>query len=569
MKNMVKSIKSYTTKLRGSRPWPLFIELGLLVIIAAAFIIEMAHIAETSWQQLFLYSGDSLTLPVIYKSIQLHEPIKWVFSAQLNLFPEGILFAIALLFGHAARQALFFNALVNILVIYGLIRLFLKTATRASLHQRQLFGLVTMLIIFVCLLLELPSDFGQTMVTYMLFNTYYSGPLFTGLLGVSFIAWQLRQPQALSHRGWWLTIGMALLSLLTIASNPIYIIQFSLPFLITIGVVYWLREVKRDRLVTLLWPQLIPIILALFIRQVFLKPFIGQDATSHLSSLKNLLDWRVSFDFMIGSVAPVLESFGTRIRIFISVGLYFSCLFSMLHLLNKKQKGLGFKMHPEKLFAALFVILEPIVLAACLYDGAATPDRYLINSFVVLFLAIPLLADVKIKAHYKRLLVWATVTASIVIVVLSGVRLPALRPFWASSDPDETCLAQALNYQPANGLADYWVARPLDIYNTHGERVLQSKGSNIYPWLNNIADYQGKYFTFYVVQRNAAFTRYFTPRDIVIPRYATSTTVCSDFTVYHYVPGSRGYTLLNATIQKSLDKTEKARQDGTLAGPQL
>ncbi|HET9173766.1 MAG TPA: hypothetical protein VFN56_00615 [Candidatus Saccharimonadales bacterium] len=539
------------------------IELLIVVTIAASFVIEMAHIATTKWLQLFLYNGDSLTLPIIFKSLQYHEPIQWVFSSQLNLFPEAILYALGLPFTHSTKIALFINAAVNVLIFYLLIRLFLKTVTHASLRVRQILGLLTMLLLILCMVLESSFVFGQTMVTYLLFNTYYTGPLFVGMLALCSLIVQIKH-ETLHRRQKLFVIGVGIITTLAISSNPLYILQFSLPFLCCIAIIWRLYAITRRNVLRLGIPQLVPVIIGLGIRQLFLQSFIGQSTTSHLTTPASLFKWKTSFDFVIKSIAPVLESTGTHIRIFISVFIYFGCLIALLFILNVQQKRRQKLLRPEQLFSLTFIVFEPIVLIGSLYTGSTVPERYLISSYILLFLSIPLLADFSFLQRYTRAIAYSTISLACVVIVGGTSDVSQLHPFWGTFNSDEACLAQSLHYEPANGLADYWVARPLDVYNSNHERVLQVLGADVYPWLNNLGAYQGKTFTFYVEQRIPTYNVSLYPLNIVVPPSYSSVSYCTNFVVYHYPPHSLGYTLLNHHVQNSLHEAEVAREHGAI-----
>src|SRR5258708_6602963 len=80
-----------------------------IIILLFALAIEFRHIATSAWLPVFLYNGDSLSLPVIRLSLAHKDPFMWVSSSQFLLFPEGIFYAISSLITKSIRASLVFN----------------------------------------------------------------------------------------------------------------------------------------------------------------------------------------------------------------------------------------------------------------------------------------------------------------------------------------------------------------------------------------------------------------------------------------------------------------------------
>jgi hypothetical protein len=209
--------------------------------------------------------------------------------------------------------------------------------------------------------------------------------------------------------------------------------------------------------------------------------------------------------------------------------------------------------------------MQPIILIFCLYFGNSVPERYLIASFIVSLLGIVLFATTKTAIALEKSIIVSVFILGTAALLMSIKSLPNLNTFRSNYNAYEDCLAGALSYKPANGLADYWVARPLDIYNASGTRILQAKkGPAVYPWLNNLASYEHKDYSFFIIQRNLAFTVLFHGPDVAPPPGYASVSACKDFYVYHYPPGTKGHMSLNNKINDSLNLADRLRQEGTL-----
>lgn len=540
------------------------VEVILLLVITAAFVIEMAHIADTAWLQVFLHDSDSLTLPIIYKSLQLHEPLEWVFSAQLNLFPEAIIFAVAAVFTRTVESALAVNAFINVLVFYGLVRVILRVIASKSLAKRQTYGLLTVLVLLGFMLLETPTTFGQALVTYMLFSSYYSGPLFIGLLNVGVLAYLIKHPLPLFSRKRWLALaGLGLINSSTVASNPMFVIQFTAPLLATLALLWQQKILKGRQFLQLVALQLAPVAVGMLVRQTILKGYIGLGLGTFLAPVSQIFEWRPLLALSIKTIAPIAASSALRLRMFLSTILYFSTVFILLFSLRKSIK----RFRPEVLFVLLFIVLEPLVLLLCLYDSTVSAERYMIAPFIIGVIAISLIAVTSFSDRYVSQIKIGLISLSLIILMISPLQFHKLTAFQNSYVANETCLDEALEGKPEAGLADYWVSRALDVYNSRDQRVLQmwhNESPAIYPWLNNVGAYRDKQFSFYILQRKHRLTPLFNREVTDPPANYTSVSACENFLVYHYAPGSQGYNDLNKSIQNSLKRVQKARKAGTL-----
>jgi hypothetical protein len=111
------------------------VELLAVVIVIAASLIILARWINTDWEINLLYSGDSLVLPLLRESVLAGEPFEWVFSSQLFLFPEGVLYWIVSSFTDNPRAALAGLAVLNLVLLYVLLRWCTRLLFRHSRHR--------------------------------------------------------------------------------------------------------------------------------------------------------------------------------------------------------------------------------------------------------------------------------------------------------------------------------------------------------------------------------------------------------------------------------------------------
>jgi hypothetical protein len=153
----------------------------------------------------------------------------------------------------------------------------------------------------------------------------------------------------------------------------------------------------------------------------------------------------------------------------------------------------------------------------------------------------------------KRLLIATTIVLSIFGLIIGVMSASKVNNLLATNISSINCLQHALKGAPANGVAEYWIARTLDVYGRSDERVLQVNSNlTVYPGLNNIASYENKTFSFVLVEKPDVSTIPLTANNVIpILGYPTSIYSCKNYDVYLYSRGSTGEIRLNKIIRIS------------------
>ncbi len=557
--------KTNGARLRHLPDW--LIELSGLVVVTGATLVEIVHVMQTGWARIYLYDGDSLTLPLLQQSLAHHEPFKWVFSSQLNLFPEGIFYAVATLFTRTVTSTLVLSAVFNVLLFYLLVRLILRVIAPINKQLRRLYGLLCTLILLALMLLEVPSlpALGQSSTTYFLFTTYYGGSILVGLFNIAVIALILKPGSNISSQKRKILLGVtAAFTGLAVISNPLYIIEFILPFIAVLLVLAVMRLVGARKTIWLIVLQLSIVAVGLVAR-LFMKEFIGESLLAHLSNILSIQSWKSSFFNILSMLSPYGPSSGVKIRILLSCAVYFACLFAALITLNRHLKRKGRLMPPHRLFVLIFTAVNPLIVGIILSSIGAAVQRYFIASIILPLLGLLVLAGSNYEKKIRRYAVLLCLALGVTFLLIGTLRITNGR--LTADYPDEACLARALDYQPANGIASYTIARPLDVFNSYNERVLQVYGGiGVLPWLNNLGSYENKQFSFVLVENDGTIEQHYqrpSPDFTVVDLgTATKQISCPTFTVYVYPAGSAGNELLNRTLNGSLQSALKARREG-------
>ena len=194
--------------------------------------IELVHVADSSWMSLFLYNGDSLTLPLFREAIAQHQPWIPIVSTQLLIFPEGVIYAVCSAVTSSIRASLVLNAYANLLLIYAATRL-LASGVVARPSRRGCATAAVCSCLIGLMLLEVQIDGANLQfATLLLLTTYYYGLVLGGIvvLGTT-VRWIDAGP---ARRGAWRWVAVVTaVSTLTYFSDPPFLLWVTTPLVLT------------------------------------------------------------------------------------------------------------------------------------------------------------------------------------------------------------------------------------------------------------------------------------------------------------------------------------------------
>ncbi|WKK71832.1 hypothetical protein Q0F99_01225 [Rathayibacter oskolensis] len=163
---------------------------GLLLVLAATLLV-LWRLSSTPWWTYLLSEGDSLALPLLVQSVQRGEPMQWVMTSQLLLFPELPLYLVSLaLAGGGSAASLVVSAFVNVAVLYLALRWLAASVLAGQRPARR----VAAAVVATGLVLVLVATEGRGMINNgafasgILFTTYYSGVVLAGLVVLALLA---------------------------------------------------------------------------------------------------------------------------------------------------------------------------------------------------------------------------------------------------------------------------------------------------------------------------------------------------------------------------------------------
>jgi hypothetical protein len=519
-------------------------EASLAAGIIAGGLYLFARFSFSVWGQLFLFNGDSLLLPLVDRSITRHEHFHWVFSAPLFFFPEGPIYFIIDALTPSVQWALILNGIVNLLIIYALLRL-LAGRVFASRSLGTIAALSVTVVLMFFVVTERDRQPQGAYASLLLFNTYYVGVVFIGLL-VLYLITRLSDANPREFK----VVLSSIFVLITAgtASDPLLIIQVVLPLMASLAVMRIARMIVPRTAAWLVLAGILGVAFATLLRATLLRNLIVADVDGYLKSFDLGKSWASLHAVLSVSWADSLQRFELAVIILAIAGSFILAVHTII-------VGRGcLEVMPTNLIICFGSLSSPAIIGSVLVsDNVLT--RYMIPLVIFPFLAcFPLLRNIPIGTPRRAVVV--TVSGLLFLLAILGVRnIAAVRTFATQRAPGAQCLDDAaLSRDARYGVAFFWRARALDLYSDR-ERVLQVKQDfTAFLWLTNIGAYAGKDFTFVLVDTpppspDSALNAADTVRQLGPPRSITS---CGSFDVYFYGSDTDGHTILNARIADSI-----------------
>lgn len=531
--------------------------------ITAGFFIELHHIVNTAWSNFFFANSDMVTLPLVGQSISLGEPFNWVFSSQIFLFPEAIIYAFSELLTPDFRAALILNAFINCLLLYALFRWVIRHFSSSSaLNRLYSMGVV----LFVLFMSFLEPRTGLNLASFYLVTTAYYGVVLVSLASVALSLKLLK-----GHLG---TVGrrrilliLAVLSLLTTLSNPLYLFQFVAPLVVVCALAALINIMSLKNAWLIVLPQIIGGLVGMVMRKLFFEKFFSPagDVGAYLHFEKA----GEAMQFLGKTVKnALLGHWQDRVEmtiLLLAMAFAGALFLAVIHFVTRK------KLTPlqEKLFSldSFFVTgLAALVPLSVIVGSIITGNpvtRYMVP--LVIFPLLALIPLAKLLQNYELTAFRASLRPILVftvcIVVLAGLfsrPVASLRQVGNFYTADEQCLDKSLAHTPYKaGVAQYWRSRGLQLNSRAGIKVMQVQGGLArFTWLYNESDYDIYRPSFVLVDKvpepypdiEVSLDYKISKESVKVLGTPAHIYHCTSFDIYTYQIGSKGQTTLDKRL---------------------
>lgn len=541
--------------------------LAVLVVLASALII-LGQWMDTDWEINLLYSGDSLVLPLLRESILAGQPFEWVFSSQLFLFPETPIYWLVSAFTTNPRAALAGVAIVNLVLLYVLLRWCSRLLFRHSRHRileiSVALGATALYVIYV--LLEPVSDINGTAIASLyLLVAYYPGVILSGLTSIGLVLWVTRaftDPPVRQPRTLVFVILFVVVGALTGASNPLFWMQVLAPLGATLVIAVAMRRLSRDWFLTLAGTIGVTLVVGYLLRRLlerYTSLGVGEYIDFSLAG-ESFLMLRHVVEDLFATPQGVLKLMLASIVLLIAA-------LPIIRVLARRDAIPGRHWHvtsAEFILAVFSWVSVASLLVGMVATGTLT-TRYLVPVFV-----FPLLsASCEIVKFFRTMLLsirdervrrsvrtfgLAFVSGVAVLILIGGaLAVPRAATMALSEDRGGAGCTAELPDDAEAGVGTFWLTRNWDVYGSHDHPILQvDPDLSVFPWMINLASYEDQRFTFVILDPWG-----FVTEDSVEPLgEPADITECSGYLMYDYA-GTPGEELLNERVQDGLEATEE------------
>lgn len=486
------------------------------------------------WKDAFYYDGDNITLALALKSIIDGESFRWVFSSQSFIFPEGPLFSVAYLISENFKSALLTSTYLNISLIAVLIFLI---ARHIYADYRQTLLSTVLFIVFLIFSFNLehkPDINSTTIITLILFTTYYVGVILVSLLQI-WLYGLASNLVALTR----LTVGMliACSTGFACASNPLFLLQFVVPCLLLGAILTLTHDYRRDA-IFVLCTSLGGAVIGFVIR-MFLSVYTAASVSSY-----------ISIDRMYSAIASLTLSVHTGVNdpLILLLWSFWLLLFFFhglvyIYALRQQEGPVGFGF----IFFHAFCILSPIITLAGIVLSGNHLTRYLIPIPFFTMAGAALIAPVFFRSGLSHF--------HIVLVLLSGTLLTYISYLNVSkatpnAESNIECFFNYAKETNAKFVGSFATSRYLNLYSNLGTPIQQvDKEFKPLNWLSNRYEHLGDRISHVIVDKQD-YPVLITTTDTIMLGRPRSVHECHDFYIYRYDPTSNGYKILNERVRQ-------------------
>ena len=478
-------------------------------------VIATAQVASTARVELLLRDGDSLVVPMFVRSLLEGQGADWAMSTVLFL-PESAVFALLRLALPIGIDAvLLVNAAVNLLALYGAVRL--VAGRRVSGRAPVAWSLVAIAVFGIVAVTEVSaSRESLELASLLLTTTYYSATVIAVVASIG-IARRVCERQG---RSTGLLITLAAVAALSTLSNPLYAVWATVPLGVVLGIAA-LRADGRSRMLSLMFWMVAGTVVGLLARIPF-APWIENSGVGYAQPHL----WPQSAQYYASLLGERLSTPLGWVAAVVIVGLV---VLGIRRTVRADSRG-------ARLVAASAWLLPLLVLVGAIALGT-NAARYLEPLAFAPILA--LVADPRVLVAAPGRRVSRSVTrslaagAAVMLLVGAGLSIPRAAAQATAEDADLACVTDWIDESGRTGAGQFWTVRLPKLHLADPAQLVQvDHRLNGYAWLVNRADFAATEVTFLIEDdqtRNWSLPAGGVPIDVVD---------CGRYAIYDFAPDS-------------------------------
>ncbi|HKU11512.1 MAG TPA: hypothetical protein VJQ61_09850 [Sinomonas sp.] len=492
---------------------------GLVIALALA-LLTVWHLDATDRSWMLYYDGDSVLPALVRGSILSGQSQSWGLSAVLFI-PEMGLYLVLAALGLGVKGTFALNAVVNLLLFYGCLRLLSGAVQRDRSRAHRVAGaLVAFDAMTGLALLESSSGYNDFQLASLLATTtYYS---MTVLASVATTALTVRLLKTRGSSRWhWLELVLVGLAALSSLTNPLFLAWEVLPLGVVLAFIAWKRVIGWRRF------TLAGALLALgggigLVARIPFGSLILKDGPAYanpaLASVAALF-----YPHMLAERASTIEG-AVSVTVVIALILVSVIMFRQ----SLATRDAGAAVVSGMAWVAPLVLLGGMIVLGQFWIRYLQPMYF--APVCTLVFAPRLFAQA--PAFFRRLPRRAVkgVFAGLIVACLgaSAAATGALAKSAAVVDPDILCVDAWVGSSHETGAGRFWAIRAPKAFLAEPSQLIQVDSHfGKYAWLTDRTDYSSAKVSFVVTDSE--------PTPLVLPSVAdtapSSTIHCGRYTI--------------------------------------
>ena len=452
--------------------------LGVAVALAVAIAV-VAVVASSARAELVFRDGDSLVTTLVVRSLAVGQPQDWAMSTVLFL-PETAVLGILSLFAPGIDGALALAGVVNLLALYGALRVAAGATARS---RAPIAGALLAFAGFSLLALTGTSADRDALelASLLVTTTYYSATVVGAVLAVGIARRGLERPGR-----WGAPVLLGAVAAESVLTNPLFAAWATAPVALVLGfVAVWRRSGAAVRL-------------ALGLMAGTAAGIAGRMPLSHLiantgAGYADPSRWTESLGYYAGLVAERWTGPWGAVAILAAAALWAWCIAATVLLARRGAV-------PAAVVAACGWVLPLLVVVGAIALGTHAA-RYLQPAAFAPVLGLVVLPELARRATSGRVAPAVLAGAAAAVLAVAGaVGIPRIVASTNAPDADLECVVAWADASGRTGAGQFWTVRLPKSHLADPRGLVQVDHElNGYAWLVNRDDFAAREVSYLVL----------------------------------------------------------------------
>lgn len=438
---------------------------GATAALALALVIA-GQVASTARSELVFRDADSLVVALLSRSFADGTAADWAMSSVLFLPETGVFLLLDALLPWDPAGLLAANAVVNLLAVYGAIRV---AAGARGLHSAPvIWSLIATAVFGLAAMTEVSASRNALeLASLTLTTTYYSAAVIATIAAIGLVRRLLDRPAG----GGWLLGSLVVIVAVSTLTNPLFAVWCAVPLLVLLGV-QAVRGDSRTRSLASIAALLIGIVAGLTGRIPF-AAWIANTGVGYARPER----WADAASYYAGLVGDRLASPLGVLGVLITIAL----LVLAVHRTARATE-------PGMRIVAAMAWLSPLLVVVGAVALGTEAARYL--QPVAFLPVLSLVADPRMPRAPRRGRRAVLAPTAVVLAVAATLSIPRLDAAAHAPDADLTCVTDWVDQSGRTGAGQFWTVRLPKLHLDDPSRLVQVDHElRGYAWLVDRADF--------------------------------------------------------------------------------